>query len=109
MQVLTITPRFGQRSVSMLVASVMSLFGMTGFASADSISNTGYNSDNSISSSYNSNTTVSNTNNVAICNTNHQSAYSGDVTSSDNTTAGSAASGLAANANDTASGVSITN
>jgi len=74
-----------------------------------SISNTGPGSKNTVTSQQSNNTTVTNTNNVAVCNTSSQSASSGNATVSGNTNAGSGGSGYSSNGNGTGLGADLTN
>ena len=55
-------------------------FGLTGIASAQTITNTGPDSLNRIDSKVNNKCSVENNNNVSVKNSNDQSAYSGDAT-----------------------------
>lgn len=66
-------------------------------APSSTISNTGYSSENVISSRENSESYVTNTNNISYSSTNTQTAVTGNVTSSQNTTVGSDGSGNATN------------
>jgi hypothetical protein len=73
------------------------------------IANTGPNSSNVVSSKVENNTSVKNTNDICITNTNTQKASTGDATVSGNTNAGSSDSGNAGNGNGTGAGIDISN
>lgn len=89
-------------------APVMSLMDDSHSGSA-SISNTGFQSDNKITSNTTSNTTVNNTTDLNVENKSHQTAISGDASSSQNTTTGSTTSGDAYNFNSTTTEISVSN
>lgn len=74
-----------------------------------SISNTGPDSNNSITQNYSSNTKVSNTNNISFTNTNNQAANSGSTSSTGNTTTYDNGSGAAANGNASSADLSAHN
>jgi hypothetical protein len=74
-----------------------------------SISNTGYNSDNTVSSRVRNSVDVENNNNICVSNDNEQTASSGDARVSENTTGGSATSGDASNTNSTTVSFNVTN
>jgi hypothetical protein len=74
----------------------MAGFGFTGVASAQTITNTGPGSRNTISTTTTNNCRVTNTNNVSVVNRNHQYAATGDATESGNTSAGLPWTGWAA-------------
>ena len=76
---------------------------------SSSISTTGPGSSNSISTLVNLSSATTNNNNVSVANNNTQSAYSGDATVTDNTSAGSAATGDASNFASADTAVSLTN
>lgn len=65
------------------------------------ISNTGQDSDNSITNTANVTTTTTNNNNLSVTNTNHQDASSGNAEANRNTNGGSATTGDAWNNNST--------
>ena len=73
------------------------------------ISNTGPDSHNDISFKNTNTTTITNTNNVAVSTFNEQSATSGNVTASHNTTVGGGGSGDAGNNSGNNNGVGIQN
>lgn len=73
------------------------------------ISNTGPGSNNSISTEVHNETTIKNTNNVTVNNSNWQDGTTGDATVTDNTRAGDATSGDAYNTNKTQADVEINN
>lgn len=98
-----------KRTASIGTTLVMALCGLTGLASASSIDTTGPDSRNSISTSIREKCTVTNNNDVDVDNENDQSASTGDAKVKDNTFAGDAATGDAANANETALGLNIEN
>lgn len=80
-----------------------------GNGGSNTISNTGPDSDNSITNSTTiSNTTVNN-NNVGVNNTSSQSSTSGNATTSHNTTAGGSGTGSSSNTNTTNSTINIHN
>ncbi len=81
------TTLFRRMSTS-TVAITMATFGITGIASASTITNTGSNSTNKITSDITDNCQVHNTNNVSAHNTNHQTANTGSANVSGNTSAG---------------------
>lgn len=67
---------------------MMTFFGLTGVVSAQTITNTGPGSTNTISSTYTNNCSVRNSNNVSVSNSNNQSASTGNANESGNTSAG---------------------
>jgi len=77
-----------RRAATYMVTATMTCFGLTSVASAQTITNTGPGSTNTISSNSTDNCTVTNTNNVSAHNYNQQSATTGGVTEVGNTTAG---------------------
>ena len=77
-----------RRISTYVVAAIMTGFGFTGVASAQTITNTGSGSTNTISTTATNNCRVTNNNNVSVSNRNHQYASSGDATDSGNTTSG---------------------
>lgn len=77
-----------RRATNLIVAATMASFGLTSIASAQTITNTGPDSHNTITSTNTNNCTTTNTNNLSASNYNDQSATSGNATSSDNTNAG---------------------
>ena len=109
MQTLSAAPIVLQRTAAIVVMAVMSVTGMTGLVSADSISNTGANSRSRISHSMEENCSIRNTNNIRLNNSNRQSADTGDVQSRANTTSGLAVSGDAINENDTSTAARVDN
>jgi len=80
----------------------------SGGATGD-ISNTGPNSNNTISSKVKNELKVTNNNNVSVTNTNSQSASTGSAEVSGNTTGGSATSGSASNSTSSTVDLSVTN
>lgn len=72
-------------------------------------SNTGYGSTNTVTATNTNTTTVTNNNDIDVTNNNNQTAHSGDVTSSRNTTGGNATSGNATNNSTSAFDVKIEN
>ena len=74
-----------------------------------SIENTGPNSENKIIESNQSTTTVTNTNDITVSNTNKQDAASGTAAVTENTTGGSATSGDASNTNTTGLKINVAN
>jgi hypothetical protein len=104
------------RSVSPSVPSVAAVVPGRGAAVAavavpqeSSISVTGPNSLNKISTEVNNKVTITNNNDVKVTNTNNQKASTGDATVSGNTSGGSGDSGNAGNGNDTGAGVGVSN
>ena len=89
--------------------SVVSLALMGGVAAADTISNTGPGSDNSIVHNNTSNCTVDNNNNVDVNNQNNQNSNSGNASGNDNTTGGNSQSGDASNTSSSTTNVNINN
>ena len=86
-----------------------SCLGVSGLASAASISDTGPFSTNTISSGYSNSSYDSNHNMTWLWNKNHQKAWTGCATSSYNTTGGGTWSGNAGNDNNNAASVGISN
>jgi len=102
------------RSTSVLryAAIGMATLALGGFAAASSASIsgiTGPQSHNSASATLKASNKVSNNNFVGLSNLNSQGAGSGNVSASDNTTAGDAMSGTAGNSNTTDTGVAVNN
>lgn len=77
-----------RRTPTWAIAAIMACFGFTGLASAQTITNTGPDSTNTISSSRMDNCAVINSNRVSATSFNSQWAQSGDATVAGNTTAG---------------------
>lgn len=79
------------KGATLFVAGITATcFGLGGGVSADtSISNTGPDSTNTITTSVHSDCTISNSNNIGVSSTNNQQASSGDVTVDHNTNVGS--------------------
>jgi hypothetical protein len=80
--------RIFRRVSSYAVTATMAVFGVTGIASAQTISNTGPGSHNNITDNMTNNCTVTNNNRVSATNTNQQTATTGSVTEANNTNAG---------------------
>ena len=96
--------------VSVIISTVvMAGFGMTGLASADSISWTGPGSWNVISTSFNMTSRFLNTNNLGFNNANFQSVVTGWAKVEGNTNGGNAMTGNAMNNNASGFWVSATN
>lgn len=74
-----------RRSPSWVITAVMAGFGFTGMVSAQTITNTGPYSTNTISSTRANNCRLTNTNHVSAYNYNDQSAITGDASATDNT------------------------
>ena len=89
-----------QRTSAVLATVVMATFGISGFVSADTITNTGPNSTNRISNTAQADCRVNNVNNVNVNSTNDQKAKTGNAKATHNTTAGDATTGNANNQND---------
>ena len=90
-------------------ASVVSLALMGGVAAADTISNTGPGSDNSIIHDNTSNCTVNNNNHLDVNNQNNQNSNSGNASGSNNTTGGNSQSGNSSNTSSSTTNVDINN
>jgi len=98
------------KNMIVVLGFIPALFiGVAPTALADSISTTGPNSTQTISTVVSTNTSVVNNNNVAITNNNTQTATSGNATVSGNTTGGNATTGNASNSNVTATTVQVNN
>lgn len=82
-----------RRTSAWVSAFVMASFSYTSVVSAQTISNTGTDSTNSITTNVREDCTVRNNNTVSATNTNSQNATSGDATEAGNTTAGASWSG----------------
>lgn len=76
-----------RRSPSWVIIAIMAGFGFTGMASAQTITNTGPFSTNTISSTWVNNCRVTNTNRISAYNSNNQYAETGDASATDNTAA----------------------
>lgn len=109
MKSISVQPTIWQRSATALIVVVMSTIGMTGFASADSISTTGARSNNVDANTSSENCHVTNTNNLNVRNNNNQQATTGNVVSNGNTVAGDAASGTASNNNNISANIDVDN
>jgi hypothetical protein len=99
-------------SIARVTAAGLMSAGLSGFALADSASmtTTGPDSTNTITIDTTTSTTVTITNHVDVTNVNVQSAQSGDVAATDNTTVnGPIGSGNASNNNSTATSVNVDN
>lgn len=95
---------------SVSAASIAScLFLAVGAAGAQSISNTGADSTNVISTTTKCDTKVTNNNDVTVTNNNPQTAVSGDADSDRNTTVGSTTSGSAGNSSEANFSVDVSN
>lgn len=92
----------GPTFVSKLVSGVFA-------TTTGTISDTGPNSVNKITTTNTNTTTVTNDNNISVSNNNEQSANSGNASVKENTTAGAATTGNAANSNTSATTVNINN
>lgn len=100
------------KKLSRIIAiAVLALSIGSGVASAatGTIGNTGPNSNNQVTVNGNQHHHLSNTNYVHVKGSNMQTAYTGDVSVSHNTTGGSAMTGYADNSNSTGASLSISN
>jgi hypothetical protein len=93
------------------VATALSIAGggIAGIAGASSITNTGFNSDNTVNQNTRVRQHVDNDNNVRVRNFNGQLTATGDAKTTKNTTGGDATSGNASAANTTTTTLAITN
>jgi hypothetical protein len=102
-----------QRATSFISTIILAIFGFSGFAAADTLGatiiNTGPGSNNTITTTSTDTCTVVNTNDVTVTEVNDQTATTGDVTVTNNTTAGSAESGDASNTNVSSLIIAISN
>ena len=99
------------RATAIAISSVGLLAGLSGgIVGATQFTTTGPNSSNHVKHTTSVMTTRTNNNSVGLSNMNTQHAYSGDVVTTDNTTAlGGSTSGAASNANVTGATIGITN
>ena len=79
------------------------------FTSTGTISNTGQDSHNSVTTTDTAIMTITNDNDLSVNNTNHQDASSGDASSNKNTNGGAATSGDSTNTNNTNVNYSVSN
>jgi len=98
-----------KRLLKILAAAILGAGLFTGAASAQSISNTGPGSTNTITNSQNCNASVTNNNNVSVSGSNNQNASSGNATNTGNTSGGNSSSGNASNNNSTSINFGINN
>ena len=78
-----------RRSALLLLSGLMAGFGLTGIASAQTITKTGPYSTNSIDTSIENECKIKNDNDITVRNTNYQTGSTGDASVTGNTTAGS--------------------
>lgn len=92
-------------------ATVLGLSLTTGIAAAQTgtITTTGAESYNKVSSHVRNRAEVENNNNVSLYSSNHQSAYTGDATSKQNTTGGGASTGNATNTRSVSAALTVNN
>jgi hypothetical protein len=100
-----------KRTSALVTASSVLALALSGVAHAQSVdmSQTGPDSNNSVSVSETNSSSVTNVNKVAIVNATSQSAYTGDADVSHNTTGGNATTGAASNNNSVTTAVTIGN
>src|ERR1700729_534554 len=106
---MTQTKLLWQRGGTVAATLIMAGFGFTGLASADSISDTGPGSSNTISASMRTDFRDMNTNNIGLFNGNSQRAFTGSARVSGNTNGGDATTGNAMNGNSSSFSVAASN